>query len=105
MNVNTGVDTLVNTRVYSVDGMDPTDTTERTDHVDTVETADPFLTVAEVAALLRMSRQKVYAIAGTELEAHRFGRSIRVLTSAAIAYRDRNRVPVPDTDTPGELAS
>ena len=46
-----------------------------------------FLTVAEVAALMRVSKMSVYRlIHGGELEAIRFGRSFRVAESAVHAY-------------------
>ena len=47
-----------------------------------------FLTVAEVAALMRVSKMSVYRlIHAGELEAVRFGRSFRVPESAFHAYR------------------
>lgn len=46
-----------------------------------------FLTVAEVAALMRVSKMSVYRlIHGGELEAVRFGRSFRVPERAVHAY-------------------
>ena len=46
-----------------------------------------FLTVAEVAALMRVSKMSVYRlIHAGELEAVRFGRSFRVPESAVTAY-------------------
>ena len=46
-----------------------------------------FLTVAEVAALMRVSKMSVYRlIHGGELEAVRFGRSFRVEQKAVDAY-------------------
>ncbi len=46
-----------------------------------------FLTVAEVAALMRVSKMSVYRlIHAGELEAVRFGRSFRVPESAVNAY-------------------
>jgi excisionase family DNA binding protein len=46
-----------------------------------------FLTVAEVAALMRVSKMSVYRlIHAGELEAVRFGRSFRVPESAVHAY-------------------
>ena len=46
-----------------------------------------FLTVAEVAALMRVSKMSVYRlIHAGELEAVRFGRSFRVPESAVSAY-------------------
>jgi excisionase family DNA binding protein len=46
-----------------------------------------FLTVAEVAALMRVSKMSVYRlIHAGELEAVRFGRSFRVKESAVDAY-------------------
>lgn len=46
-----------------------------------------FLTVAEVAALLRVSKMSVYRlIHGGTLEAVRFGRSFRVPEKAVNAY-------------------
>ena len=46
-----------------------------------------FLTVAEVAAVLRVSKMSVYRlIHAGELEAVRFGRSFRVKESAVNAY-------------------
>ena len=46
-----------------------------------------FLTVAEVAALMRVSKMSVYRlIHGGELEAVRFGRSFRVTEEAVDAY-------------------
>lgn len=49
----------------------------------TTSEADEFLTVADVARTLRLSKMSVYRlIHAGELEAHRFGRSFRVLRSA-----------------------
>lgn len=46
-----------------------------------------FLTVAEVATLMRVSKMSVYRlIHGGELEAVRFGRSFRVTQAAVDAY-------------------
>jgi len=46
-----------------------------------------FLTVAEVAAVMRVSKMSVYRlIHGGELEAVRFGRSFRVTEGAVDAY-------------------
>ena len=46
-----------------------------------------FLTVAEVAALMRVSKMSVYRLIHSgELEAVRFGRSFRVKESAVDAY-------------------
>jgi len=46
-----------------------------------------FFTVAEVAALMRVSKMSVYRlIHAGELEAVRFGRSFRVPESAVTAY-------------------
>jgi excisionase family DNA binding protein len=46
-----------------------------------------FLTVAEVAALMRVSKMSVYRlIHGGELEAVRFGRSFRVAEKAVHTY-------------------
>ena len=46
-----------------------------------------FLTVAEVAALMRVSKMSVYRlIHNGELEAVRFGRSVRVPERAVHAY-------------------
>ncbi|WP_375425946.1 helix-turn-helix domain-containing protein [uncultured Friedmanniella sp.] len=46
-----------------------------------------FLTVAEVAALMRVSKMSVYRlIHAGELEAVRFGRSFRVPEAAVNAY-------------------
>jgi excisionase family DNA binding protein len=46
-----------------------------------------FLTVAEVAALMRVSKMSVYRlIHGGELEAVRFGRSFRVAEAAVHTY-------------------
>ena len=46
-----------------------------------------FLTVAEVAALMRVSKMSVYRLIHSgELEAVRFGRSFRVMESAVDAY-------------------
>ena len=46
-----------------------------------------FLTVAEVAGLMRVSKMSVYRlIHGGELEAVRFGRSFRVPEAAVNAY-------------------
>ena len=48
-----------------------------------------FLTVAEVAAVMRVSKMSVYRlIHGGELEAVRFGRSFRVPESAVKAFLD-----------------
>lgn len=48
-----------------------------------------FLTVAEVASLMRVSRMSVYRmIHAGELEAVRFGRNFRVPESAVQAYLD-----------------
>ena len=46
-----------------------------------------FLTVAEVAALMRVSKMSVYRLIHSgELEAVRFGRSFRVTEGAVDAY-------------------
>jgi excisionase family DNA binding protein len=46
-----------------------------------------FLTVAEVAALMRVSKMSVYRLIHSgELEAVRFGRNFRVTESAVDAY-------------------
>jgi len=46
-----------------------------------------FLTVAEVAALMRVSKMSVYRLIHSgELEAVRFGRSFRVPETAVTAY-------------------
>lgn len=46
-----------------------------------------FLTVAEVAALMRVSKMSVYRlIHGGQLEAVRFGRNFRVTEAAVDAY-------------------
>ncbi len=46
-----------------------------------------FLTVAEVAALMRVSKMSVYRLIHSgELEAVRFGRSFRVTDDAVDAY-------------------
>jgi excisionase family DNA binding protein len=48
-----------------------------------------FLTVAEVAAIVRLSKMSVYRLIHSgELEAVRFGRSFRVPESAVKAFLD-----------------
>ncbi|WP_114558897.1 helix-turn-helix domain-containing protein [Desertihabitans aurantiacus] len=54
---------------------------------DRVVDAPTYLTVAEVAEMMRLSRMSVYRlIHGGELEAVRFGRSFRVPAEAVSAY-------------------
>lgn len=48
---------------------------------------DPFLTVAEIAAYMRVSKMTVYRLVHSgELESHRIGRSFRVRQSVLIAF-------------------
>ena len=63
-------------------------TDDRTQHVSPIGTsAVAFLTVAEVAALMRVSKMSVYRLLHSgELESVRFGRSFRVPKAAVDAY-------------------
>ena len=63
-------------------------TDDRAQHVTPISTsAVAFLTVAEVAALMRVSKMSVYRLLHSgELESVRFGRSFRVPQAAVDAY-------------------
>jgi excisionase family DNA binding protein len=51
---------------------------------------DPFLTIAEIAAIVRLSKMTVYRLVHSgELEAHRVGRSFRVRRSALAAWLEQ----------------
>jgi excisionase family DNA binding protein len=51
---------------------------------------DPFLTVAEIAAMTRLSTMTVYRlIHDGDLEAHRFGRGFRIRRSALVAWLEQ----------------
>lgn len=54
---------------------------------DDLQSNDPFLTVAEVATMMRLSRTTVYRLVqNRKLPAVQFGRSIRVSESAVREY-------------------
>lgn len=58
-----------------------------------------FMTVAEVAGVMRVSKMTVYRLLHSgEVESIRVGRSFRIPEQSVVAYLRNNTVPVADFD-------